>query len=114
MVNGLSMVLTFEGCYSSNQFIDGDSNGPKIDFLIITSSSKYLRCQVKVSSYDSKHISPLSPLKCFFADSKINYFNSLHDRIVNNILRFNISMTHVSFMKIADSLKDLSKYDSEL
>ena len=105
------MVLTLEGCFSSDKLVDSDSNWPQVDFFIIASTSENLRCQVKIRPYYGQHISPLSSLEGFFADTKVNDLQSFYQGVIENIFWFDITMTDISLMQIGNGLQYLSEYD---
>ena len=108
------MVFTLEGSAPCDKFVDSDSDGPNVHFLIIATSSEYLGGKVEVGSNYGEHVSPLPSLKSFLANSKVNNFDSLHDRIVEYILGLDVPMTNISLMNIGDSVKNLGENNSKL
>ena len=111
VLDGLKVILRFEGCSAGHKFIDGDSECPKINHLIIASSLKHLWCSEVRSSGESEHLSFPSPFLNLFTDSKINEFNILVLLIIEYILGFDVSMTNLFGMDVFESVKQLVRND---
>lgn len=60
-----------------------------------------------MSSNDSQHISPCSPLKGLLADSEVNDLDHFSHRTVKYIFRLDIPMTYISIMQILNRLHKL-------
>ena len=101
------MILTLEGCFSSDKLVDCDSNWPQVNFFIIASTCEDLRCQVKIRPYYGQHISPLSSLEGFFADTKVNNLQSFYQGVIEYILWLEISVHYIFACKHLKSLEHL-------
>jgi len=97
------MILRFEWSVPCNQLIDGDSQRPKVNSLVIASSQINLWCKVVISSNYGHHISSASSQKGFLGYSEINQFYLSLFLVVKYILRLDISMTDVMGMEIAEN-----------
>ena len=92
---------------STNKFVQQDSNGPDVYFLVIPSAWKHLRRPVKQGSSDCEHVNfSISPDK-LFGSAEIDYFDGLGFRVIKNILRFQVSMAYVSLMQVFYTLQQL-------
>ena len=67
------MVLGLERSVSTDYSENGDSKGPKVNSLIVSSSDKDLRSHVVVSPNYGEHVPPSSPQESFLGNSKVNY-----------------------------------------
>lgn len=93
--NGISMILRLEGGRACNKFEHCNTQRPEINSLIISPSEIDFRRKKEVSANNGQHISPDPPQKGLLGYAKINNFDPAILLVIQNILRFDISMTDI-------------------
>ena len=88
------MVLRLKRRNSSHKFEDSNPKCPQVNHLIISSSLKHLRSPIVGSSSESQHLSFPSSFFNFLADSKINEFDGSVFLIIEDVIRFDISVAY--------------------
>jgi len=110
--NCLAVIFRLKGSIPCDQFIQKDTCRPYIYFFIIPSSSKHLRCSVIKGSSDGEHVELSTSTVVFPANSKVNEFKFQGYRIIQQVLKLDVSMSNRSLMKIVQSFHQLLDYSS--
>jgi len=90
-----------------SQLKQSDSQSPKINFFVIPSPKKDFGCQILRSADDGDHISAFSSEKGAFADAKIDEFDLPGERVIQYVIRLDISVADVPLVDVADGCQQL-------
>lgn len=91
------MIGRLEGCTSGHELIDGDSECPHINTLIVPTPLEHLRRTVIESACDGQHVALAASIEYLPTYTEVNQFYVLLLYIVKDIFRLDVSM--------ADSLR---------
>ena len=108
------MEFRFKGSFSSDQFIQSNSNRPHVYSLVISSAVEHFRGTIVRSSSDGEHFSFVASFNEFLANPEVNEFDFFFLAVIKNILWFYVPVANVMRMDVGHSGDQLVHYYFEV
>ena len=110
ILNSVTKILCFERRFTCYHLVESDSSSPNIYFLVISSPWEHFWSSVVQCTSYCKHFLLVAPIVYIPRNSKINNFDFLVLSIIENIIRFYISVTDPLRVDIVQSVQKLMSY----